>query len=240
MINIAICDDKPEDRDTIKTYICDYFDNNPHNYKITEFEKGENLAAEYMDESACFDLIFMDIFMVGENGIATARNIRKYSQKVKIIFMSTSSEFALESYDVFAYGYLLKPVDHDKIRILLDKYLDDAEENEKRLMLNIKGKINHIRYADIVYLESKNTAIIIHTNNDEEFKIYGKLDDIEESLNNRRFLRCHQSYIINMDYVSSVDKEFQTKTNKRVLIRKRSLKDMKDRYYKYIIAKMES
>jgi len=239
MINIAVCDDKKEDRETIKKYIYSYFDKNPHNYKITEFEKGEDLVAEFIDGFVSFDLIFLDIFMDGENGITTAKNIRIYSRKVKIIFMSTSSEFALESYDVFAYGYLLKPVAHDKMIILTDKYLEEAEENEKRLTLNIKGKINNIRYSDIVYIESKNTAIIIYTANEECYKIYDKLNNIENRLDNKRFLRCHQSYIINMDYVSSVDTEFKTKMDDSVLIRKRSLKEIKDKYYKYVIEKME-
>lgn len=239
MINIAVCDDRIEDRETIKRYMYSYFDKNPHNYRIMEFEKGEDLLDEYIDEFGCFDVIFLDIFLSGENGIIIAKNIRMYSQKVKIIFMSNSSEFALESYDVFAYGYLLKPVECQKIMMLMDKYLIDSEENEKRLMLNIKGKINNIRYADIVYIESKNTAITVYTSNNQEYKIYDRLDNIEKRLDNRRFLRCHQSYIINMDYVSCVDTEFKTKTNHRILIRKRSLREIKDKYYKYVIEKID-
>lgn len=239
MINIAVCDDRPEDRESIKKYIAGYFDSNPHNYKTSEFEKGEDLLAEYIDEYRFFDIIFMDIFMSGENGIQTSKKIRQYCQRVKIIFMSTSREFALESYDVFAYGYLLKPLEHEKLKVLLDKYIKEVEANEKSLAIYTKGNINNIRYADIVYIESKNTAVIIHTADKEKYKIYDKLDNIELRLENRRFLRCHQSYIINMDYVISVDKEFKTKTDERVLIRKRSLREIKEKYYKYIIDKME-
>lgn len=238
MINIAICDDKPEDRQAIKTYIGNYFDKNSYNYTITEFEKGENLAVEYMDEFAYFDIIFMDIFMSGANGITTAKNIRQYSQKVKIIFMSTSSEFALESYDVFAYGYLIKPVDFDKLRILIDKYIEEEESDKKQLTLNIKGRIINIRYADLVYIESRNTAVTIYTADSSSYRIYDKLSNLEKLLINQRFLRCHQSYIINMDYVSSVDTEFKTTTQERVPIRKRSIKEIKDKYYKYILEKI--
>ena len=168
-----------------------------------------------------------------------SKKIRQYSENVKIIFMSTSPEFALESYDVFAFGYLLKPLDHEKLRTLLDKYIKEVEANEKSLTINIKGRIHNIRYADIVYLESKNTAVIIHTLDKERYKIYDKLDNIELRLENRRFLRCHQSYIVNMDHVSSVDTEFRTKTDDRVLIRKRSLREIREKYYKYILDKME-
>ena len=97
----------------------------------------------------------------------------------------------------------------------------------------------YYRYADIVYLESKNTAVIIHTLDKERYKIYDKLDNIELRLENRRFLRCHQSYIVNMDHVSSVDTEFRTKTDDRVLIRKRSLREIREKYYEYILDKME-
>ena len=239
MINIAICDDSAKDRENIRRYVSGYFESNPHNYQASEFEKGEDLLAEYMDELRVFDIIFMDIFMSGENGMQISKKIRQYSENVKIIFMSTSPEFALESYDVFAFGYLLKPLDHEKLRTLLDKYIKEVEANEKSLTINIKGRIHNIRYADIVYLESKNTAVIIHTLDKERYKIYDKLDNIEMRLENRRFLRCHQSYIVNMDHVSSVDTEFRTKTDDRVLIRKRSLREIREKYYKYILDKME-
>ena len=239
MINIAICDDSAKDRENIRRYVSGYFESNPHNYQASEFEKGEDLLAEYMDELRVFDIIFMDIFMSGENGMQISKKIRQYSENVKIIFMSTSPEFALESYDVFAFGYLLKPLDHEKLRTLLDKYIKEVEANEKSLTINIKGRIHNIRYADLVYLESNNTAVIIHTLDKERYKIYDKLDNIELRLENRRFLRCHQSYIVNMDHVSSVDTEFRTKTDDRVLIRKRSLREIREKYYKYILDKME-
>ena len=175
MINIAICDDSAKDRENIRRYVSGYFESNPHNYQASEFEKGEDLLAEYMDELRVFDIIFMDIFMSGENGMQISKKIRQYSENVKIIFMSTSPEFALESYDVFAFGYLLKPLDHEKLRTLLDKYIKEVEANEKSLTINIKGRIHNIRYADIVYLESKNTAVIIHTLDKERYKIYDKL-----------------------------------------------------------------
>ena len=239
MINIAICDDSAKDRENIRRYVSGYFESNPHNYQASEFEKGEDLLAEYMDELRVFDIIFMDIFMSGENGMQISKKIRQYSENVKIIFMSTSPEFALESYDVFAFGYLLKPLDHEKLRTLLDKYIKEVEANEKSLTINIKGRIHNIRYADIVYMESKTTAVIIHALHKERYKIYDKLDNIELRLENRRFLRCHQSYIVNMDHVSSVDTEFRTKTDDRVLIRKRSLREIREKYYKYILDKME-
>lgn len=240
MVKIAICDDMERDRGRIIDHIQKYFQKNPYNFQIFEFYKGHQIIADYMDEYMQYDLIFLDIFMKDDNGIDVAKTIRKYSNDVKIIFMSTSSEFALESYDVFAYSYILKPVDEAKVEFLMDKYMRESQETQKKLTVTIKGKITSIAYADIVYIESKNTAIIIHKKNEETIKIYDKLSNIEKKLNNRRFLRCHQSYIINMDYVNCVDTEFKTITNDKVLIRKRSLKEIKDKYYKYTIEKIET
>lgn len=239
MVKIAICDDMENDRGRIAKCIQNYFEQNPYNYQIFEFDKGSKLVADYMDEYMQYDLIFLDIFIDDEHGIDIAKAIRKYSNDVKIIFMSTSSEFALESYDVFAYSYLLKPVHEPKIVMLMDKFLKDSQELQKKLTVTFKGKILNISYSDIVYIESKNTAIIIHKKNGEAIKIYDKLCNIEQKLNNKRFLRCHQSYIINMDYVNCVDTEFKTVTEDRVLIRKRSLREIKDKYYKYTIEKIE-
>lgn len=239
MVKIAICDDMENDRGRIINCIQTYFEQNPYNYQIFEFDKGSKLVADYMDEYMQYDLIFLDIFIDDEHGIDIAKAIRNYSNDVKIIFMSTSSEFALESYDVFAYSYLLKPVHEPKIVMLMDKFLKESQELQKKLTVTFKGKILNICYSDIVYIESKNTAIIIHKKNGEDIKIYDKLCNIEKKLNNKRFLRCHQSYIINMDYVNCVDTEFKTVTEESVLIRKRSLREIKDKYYRYTIEKIE-
>ena len=239
MVKIAICDDMENDREKVAKYVKAYFEKNPYNFQIFEFDKGSKLVADYIDEYMQYDLIFLDIFINDEHGMDIAKAIRKYSSDVKIIFMSTSSEFALESYDVFAYSYLLKPVHEPKITMLMDKYIKESQESQRKLTVTLKGKILNICYADIVYIESKNTAIIIHKKNGEDIKIYDKLCNVERKLNNKRFLRCHQSYIINMDYVNCVDTEFKTITDDRVLIRKRSLREIKDKYYKYTIEKIE-
>lgn len=239
MVKIAVCDDMEVDRDRIIRHIEAYFKENPYNYQIFEFDKGSKLVADYMDEYMQYDLIFLDIFIKDDNGIDIAKAIRKYSNDVKIIFMSTSREFALESYDVFAYSYLLKPVEQSKVVFLMDKYLNETNESRKCLTVTLRGKIINVNYSDIVYIESKNTAVIIHKKNGENIKIYDKLCNIEHRLNNRRFLRCHQSYIINMDYVNCVDTEFETVTNDKVLIRKRGLKEIKDKYYKYTMERIE-
>ena len=113
MINIAICDDSAKDRENIRRYVSGYFESNPHNYQASEFEKGEDLLAEYMDELRVFDIIFMDIFMSGENGMQISKKIRQYSENVKIIprfYVSTSKSIIKALINMRSFEIQLSPI----------------------------------------------------------------------------------------------------------------------------------
>ena len=69
---------------------------------------------------------------------------------------------------------------------------------------------------------------------DSEYTIYKKLNDIEEEINHRAFLRCHQSYLVNMNKIESVENDFTMKSGDVVPIRTRNLTEIKKEYYNYI------
>ena len=92
-----------------------------------------------------------------------------------------------------------------------------------------------LSFNEISFIESQNTTIRIHMNNYEVLKTYGKLDDIEKQISNSRFLRCHKSFLINMDYVKSVDSfKFITIFGDTVAIKQREASKIKKKYYEYM------
>ena len=92
-----------------------------------------------------------------------------------------------------------------------------------------------IRFREIIYIESMDKVVMFHTVRGEDIKVYDKLSNIEKKLEReKRFLRCHQSFIINMDYVGCMfENEFITITNNYIPIRRRERKQIKERYYEY-------
>jgi DNA-binding LytR/AlgR family response regulator len=236
MINIAIVDDSADDRELLKGALRTCFEGKADNVIISEFADGKELMSGFKKEM--YTIIFLDIFMEDMNGIETARKIREYDKEVRIIFTSISSEFAVESYDVAAYGYIVKPVSRDKLDRLIDRYREEADAGAVKYYVAKSGGISRkIYYDDIEYIESRNTTIQFHLRNKIKIHVYGKLGDIERQLNDERFLRCHQSYLINMDHVEMVDDMFHMESGNTAAIRIKNIKQIKDRYFEYIKSK---
>lgn len=89
-------------------------------------------------------------------------------------------------------------------------------------------------YDDIVFLESQNTTILVHQEGGTVVKIYDKLDDIEGQLDDKRFLRTHKSYLVNMNKIKRVEENFITNDNQEVVIRTRGSSAIKNAYFEYI------
>lgn len=239
MLNIAICDDSQDDRlkieKLIKEYCCvENCDINIHNY-----ENGEPLIDYYATTNTAYDIIFLDIYMNGTNGITTAKQIRKFDSKCKIIFTTSSSEHALESFEVFPYNYMVKPVKKDMFEHVFRKAVNEIDqEKQKSLTIKIGSGIQTIFYKDIFFVESYAKTLNIHVLQGKTFSFYARLDEIEKQIADKRFLRCHKSFLINMDHVlSAEDYHFNLDSGKQIPITQRYFADIKKVFYNYVLDK---
>lgn len=239
MIRIAICDDSSIDMGIIKAFLEDYYAKKNCFCEISTFKNGEELLDTYENSGNKFHLLFLDILMDKINGMETATRIRKMDDTVKIVFCTVSPEYAVESYDVFAYGYLVKPFDAAKMRLLLDKFTKSVLGN---IVSHIRVKSDYsdrlIPLNDIVFIESNDKVLLIHLKNYEVIKTYGKLANMEQQLNEEKFLRCHQSFIVNLDHVMGIDEcDFKTVIKQMVPIRKKDLYKYREIYQHRLMTK---
>lgn len=236
MLRLAICDDLAGERETLRRFLEGYFAQSGHAYEITEYVCGEPLAADYEDGDGCFDLIFLDIFMGGLNGVETAKRIRAYSENVPIVFLTTSPDFALESYDVQAMGYLLKPLQPEKAAALLGRFLrEEYAEQQKTLLVREGGRGGRIAYREILFVESQRNVLIVHTKS-RLHRIYRTMAELDAELCEHAFLRCHQSYLVNLAQVDAAEKtEFIMTDGTSVPIRQRDAKAIRDTYFAYLL-----
>ena len=208
MLRIAICDDLKSERDMVKGFLRSFFAAVPYEYTLAEYSRGETMVDDYDDGSVDFDLIFMDIFMDGMLGMEAARCLRRYAPHVSIVFLTTTPAYALESYDVYAYGYLVKPLNGEKTAALLRRFLqEEYEGNQKTLLLKKGCRGRRIAYREIEYIESRRNVLLVFLENGEEYRVYAKLDDVEKELKGHGFLRCHQSFIVNMNRVRVAEED---------------------------------
>ena len=223
MRKIAICDDSKLDRQLLKVVIQTYFENNEEEFKIFEYELGDNLLDDIEVE-----LLFLDIIM---NGMKIARKLRDIQFKAPIIFLTAHADYAVESYEVYVAGYLLKPYDTNKLTLLLDEILQRSVQ--KRIAVKVKKQHRYLEINDIMYVESDKHVLNIHLKDSRVIQTTEKLSELEKTINSKRFIRCYQSYLVSMDYIKDAKTDFILSNDIRIPIRVRGRKEIIERYHKY-------
>lgn len=198
MIRVAICDDNEFDLSRLRTALA----NCGIPLAITEYTSGETLLWDVETEKACFDIYLLDIYLTGINGVEIARRIRVLDEQALLVFVSSSEDFYREAFDVYALYYLLKPVEQAALNALMKKATLGMERQRKMtLPITYRGRTSVLRYDEIEYISSANHALCFHLRDGGERRCYGKLDEIISQLKSGSFIRCHQSYIVNLRYV---------------------------------------
>ena len=224
MINIGICEDELHYRVNIKDMLGDILSTYSINYKIYEFSSGEELLSNYPKD---LDILIMDIQMKIINGMDTARKIREFDQNLEIIFMTSFSEFMQEGYEVKAYRYILKPISERKIsRNILPCINEIMKKKNNYLTINVKNYVDRIKIDSIVYIETDRPNILIYTN-DNKYTTKMSTSKIDKILREHGFFRCHNSYIVNLKLVESMNSNTLKIGEKYIPISKYRVKELK-------------
>lgn len=213
MINVAICDDDVAITGTLENMIREICKNNFIAVDTDVFWDGEKLI-EAIEHKIYYDMIFLDIEMLGEDGITVARKIRTIDTNVLIVYVTSYDSYMLEAFSVRPFRFLLKPVKQDEMkRCLLEGYKDiSGSDNYFRCCFQ---RINHkILINEILYFESKKRKIYVVTEK-EIFELYGKLNEIEKCLEYSKatFLRIHQSFLVNYKHVKDLANDYVVMDN---------------------------
>lgn len=157
----------------------------------------------------------LDIQMPGRNGMETARQLRRDSREMVIIFVSALEEFVFQAFDVGAFHYLVKPFDDRKFAQVLSRAVSQYEENSRQkaardeeksapsIMITKGGEHITVRIADIVYAEVFDRKVILHTM-DSDIEYYGKMKELEKAAGSD-FYRPHRAYLVNFHFIRKYD-----------------------------------
>lgn len=151
MIHIAICDDSKQERQILAALFKRYQELHATPLQIHIFQNGFSLL-DAIDQGKRFDITILDILMPGENGIEIARNIRASGTDTEIIFLTSSPEYAVDSYEVKAQNYLLKPVTEEKFFASIDSILAELDEKDTAsfIIYTTEKQYSRIRVSSLV------------------------------------------------------------------------------------------
>ncbi len=203
MIRIAVCEDNIKDLAHLlhilgKTDIlCD----------ITEYQDAESMLHDVESCGRKFDLFLLDIYLPGMTGVEAARCIRAQNKNALLAFLSTSDDFYREAFDLYAFHYLIKPVQETSLSEVLQMASDIINSPEETLRISFGGEDTILRQPEISYVSSSNHILLFHMQNGATHTSYGKLDEIQPRLAEHCFVRCHKSFIVNIRHVTKLTKE---------------------------------
>lgn len=205
MIKVAFCDDDLSTLNELNILLDQYRIERNMDIMYAAFQSPLELLAS-IEKGMRFDVLFLDVIMPGENGISTAKEIRQYDDAIKIIFLTSSSEYAVQSYTVNAYFYQIKPIWKESFFRLMDSVIDDCQKMQQcSLILRCKCGISRIDLDKLEYCEVIGRTLSFHMRNGTVMESSGSLDDLcGELIQYKNYLRPHRSYLINMEYIRNI------------------------------------
>ncbi|MDE5824429.1 MAG: LytTR family DNA-binding domain-containing protein [Lachnospiraceae bacterium] len=232
-MRIAICDDEKEIRELYAGKIRPLY---PHE-ELVQYQSGEELLMAGQKP----DILLLDIQMPCRNGMDTARQLRRMSKEMVIIFVSALEEYVFQAFDVGAFHYLVKPLDDRKFAEVLARAVGQYEENREQnknkgkelpsLVITMGGEHITVRIGDIVYAEVFDRKVILHTM-DSDIEYYGKMKELEKKAGDD-FFRPHRAYLVNFNYIRKYDATTIYLTRRQALMAKRNYHDFVKSYLRF-------
>ena len=237
MLKLAVCDDDAQ----ILKQLCEIIEaenKKSGDLSVTAFGSSTALLSA-LEEGAGFDLFILDILMPNLTGMELATAIRRTDEASQIVFLTSSPEFAVDSYEVDALGYILKPVSAEKLAAVLSKArLNMSRRRSDGLLLQQSGRLRTVPIFSVACVEAMRNKLTYYLCNGETLECYGTINEAAEKLcADARFIRPHRSYIVNMEYI----REFDGKgirlvgAQSAVPVSRGSFQQLKERYIEYMV-----
>ena len=229
-MRIALCEDDDVDRAHLESCVRAYCAERCIDPLIDRFSRGEDFLAA----GVVYDIVLMDIFMGGINGIEAVREQRESSTS-QVVFTTVSRDHAIEAFGMNAAHYLVKPIDQRELDEALDRCFQGIRRECSRVLQVKSGRrAIPVSLECILYIEKLGKTAVVHTK-DRDVQTYSTLGAIADQLEGEPFLRAQRSYLVNMAHVQDllVDRLVLCDGTEIMLSRKHRAK-IKDSYQQYL------
>ena len=205
MLKIAICDDEKEFRDVVECMLKLYMEEKSVPFQADTFGVSSDLV-DMTENGAIYDIYLLDIYMPGITGMSIATELRSRGVKSPIVFLTSSTDHALEAFGVDAAHYLLKPYTKEKFYTGMDKAMQSVTSHkDDSIVLKVDNEYRSIPVSRIVYCEAEDKYQRIYLGKDEKLlvrisgtELYKLLSEFDS------FYHCGRAHIVHLNHISRV------------------------------------
>lgn len=236
MYRIAICDDDSKELNKAEQQLEEYkMIYEERNLTVSRFTAIEPLLME-IENGNCFDLLLLDIYLPGLNGIEGYRKLQQKGIEYPVIFLTTSLDHAVSAFQVNAVQYLVKPVEQREFFSALDKaFLNIEMERGRHIILKINNGLRRINLRDILYCEAQNNHQVFHFTDSTKLSVKMTMTGLCEMVSEfPDFVRVGSAYMVNLSHVDSLNaKEIHLDSGDIIWIPRGSYSTLKERYFAF-------
>lgn len=188
-----------------------------------------------------YDLIFLDVDIDEMSGVELGKKIRMKNEEVEMIFVTVYPDFSMKAYEIFALNYILKPIEEEIFQKTMNKAVENLRNkyiaiNEKYIEFAVKQESRKLFYNDILFLEKYGKNVKIHLSDGSNLEHRAALNDYEDELDSKNFLRCHRGYIVNIGKIERYTyNDLYLKNSEKTIPVGRKFKEFIDRTVKNMI-----
>jgi len=202
MTKLAICDDDSKILSVLEAMIHDQY---ADQINVTTYQNPDEILDKYINaKTDLYDIIIFDIVLTQKNGIDYARKIQSLSNRTKIIFITAHLHYAPEIFKCEPIYLIHKPINKSKLVDAIERALAKLSmEQDEMITLACKKGIYRINKQYVSYIETYGRSLKIYHDGDDII-IRMRLDELMEKLGDG-FVRCHQSYVVNMKFIKYIE-----------------------------------
>lgn len=202
MLNFVICDDNLNILSKLNTMLENIFVKNSFEAKVTFTSDNIDDTLTYIDSNKV-DVLMLDINLkAGKSGLELAEAVRKKNKDVYLIFTTGHLEYAMVAYKFKTFDYLAKPITYDRLEDTVKRLFEDINGLPKKY-IKIDNKNTIIDESQVHFIKRDGMKLIFHTSS-RDYDAYSSFAKLEDKLP-ENFVRCHKSFVVNLDNVKNMD-----------------------------------
>jgi len=211
-MKIAICDDERRCLDQVLSVADEYIKDRPDRHlSLVSFSHPEDLL-EAAEKVGGYDIYILDIVMPHMNGIQLGTKLRENGYDGKIIYLTSSEEYALDSFRVRAFDYIIKPIRAEVFYKVMDEVVMAIEIKKDRTVV-VKTKLLSVKvnYEQILYVELNKRVLLFHIKGGKTVEsthlrtTFGEA--VAELASDKRFAQCGATTLVNLNRIAEIENE---------------------------------